>query len=74
MARNGKGQFKKLTNEEFLKKVKEKLDYIKILSEYKGSKNKVDYICLKCGYRHSARASHLLERSRLPYLQPFWKI
>ena len=40
MARNSKGQFKKLTNEEFLKKVKEKFDYIKILSEYKGSKNK----------------------------------
>lgn len=68
MNRDSKGKNKGYTNEEFVKKVKEKLDYIKILSEYKGSKNKVDYICLKCGYKHSVRASHLLERSWLSYL------
>ena len=68
MNRDSKEKNKGYTNEEFIRKVKEKLDYIEILSEYKGSKNKVDYICLKCGYKHSARASHLLERSWLSYL------
>lgn len=68
MNRDSKGKNKGYTHEEFVRKVKEKLDYIEILSEYKGSKNKVDYICLKCGYKHSARASHLLERSWLSYL------
>lgn len=68
MNRDSKEKNKGYTNEEFVRKVKEKLDYIEILSEYKGSKNKVDYICLKCGYKHSARASHLLERSWLSYL------
>lgn len=68
MNRDSKEKNKGYTNEEFVRKVKEKLDYIEILSEYKGSKNEVDYICLKCGYKHSARASHLLERSWLSYL------
>ena len=68
MNRDSKEKNKGYTNEEFVRKVKEKLDYIEILSEYKGSKNKIDYICLKCGYKHSARASHLLERSWLSYL------
>lgn len=74
MIRNNKGQSTKLTNEEFLERVKKKLGYIKILSEYNGTSNKVDYVCLKCGYKHSAKASHLLERAWLSYLQSFRQI
>ena len=58
MNRDSKEKNKGYTNEEFIRKVKEKLDYIEILSEYKGSKNKVDYICLKCGYKDSGRGAH----------------
>ena len=60
MNRDEKGRNRKYTNEEFLQKVKEKLDYIEILDEYKGSKEKVRYKCLKCGYISSSRAGSLI--------------
>lgn len=60
MNRDSKGRNKGYTNEEFLQKVKAKLDYIEVLDEYKGSKTKVRYKCLKCGYISSAIASSLI--------------
>ena len=43
MNRDNKGRNRGYTNEEFLQKVKSKLDYIEILDEYKGSKTKIRY-------------------------------
>ena len=60
MKRDSKGRNIGYTNEEFLKIVKEKLDYIEVLDEYKGTKEKVRYKCLKCGYINSKRAGNLI--------------
>lgn len=60
MNRDSKGRNIGYTNEEFLQKVNTKLDYIEVLDKYKGSKVKVRYKCLKCGYISSARAGSLM--------------
>lgn len=67
MKRDNKGRNIGYTNEEFLKIVKEKLDYIEILDEYKGTKEKVRYKCLKCGYINSKRAGNLIEGHGCPH-------
>lgn len=60
MNRDSKGRNIGYTNEEFIQKVKAKLNYIEVLDEYKGAQAKVRYKCLKCGYINSARAGNLM--------------
>lgn len=60
MNRDSKGRNIGYTNEEFIQKVKAKLNYIEVLDEYKGAQAKVRYKCLKCGYISSARAGNLM--------------
>lgn len=50
MKRNNKGQNTQLTDEEFLARVKSKLDYIEVLGKYEGSEKRIKYKCTKCGY------------------------
>ena len=60
MNRDSKGRNIGYTNEEFIQKVKARLNYIEVLDEYKGAQAKVRYKCLKCGYISSARAGNLM--------------
>ena len=52
---------RKRTNEEFLKDIAIRNPNIQILSEYKGTAQKVKYRCLKCNREWMSKASHLLD-------------
>ena len=64
--REKNGMYKRLTNEEFLLKVYEKLPYIKIKGKYYNNKQKIEYECTKCGYNGSSKAIHLIEGHGCP--------
>lgn len=66
MERNSKGQFKKITNEIFLERIKKSLNKIKILSEYQGVKSKIKCECLKCGNKWETKARNLLRGNGCP--------
>ena len=52
---------RKRTNEEFLKDIAIRNPNIQILSEYKGTAQKVKYRFLKCNRKWMSKASHLLD-------------
>lgn len=56
----------RFTQEEFEKVVKERNDTIQILGKYTGSREKIAYKCLICGYEGNCKASHLLEGQGCP--------
>lgn len=60
MERNSKGQLKKITNEEFLKRVKIANPNIEILEPFVNTKSYIKYRCLKCNYINTAIANSLL--------------
>jgi len=66
MERNTKGQFKKLSNDDFLERIKNSLNDIKILSEYQGSKSKIKCECKKCGNKWETEARNLLRGNGCP--------
>lgn len=66
MERNNKGQFKQLSNDEFLKRISNSLDVIKILSEYHGVKSKIKCECKKCGKQWETEAKNLMRGNGCP--------
>lgn len=64
--RDSNGRYKRLTNEEFETKVHLQLPYVKILDKYQNNKQKIKYLCMKCGYKGEAKAIHLLEGHGCP--------
>ena len=66
MERNTKGQFKKISNDDFLERIKNSLNDIKILSEYQGSKSKIKCECKKCGNKWETEARNLLRGNGCP--------
>ena len=54
------------TNEEFLKQISEINQNIEILSNYKGSKNKIEVRCKICGEIFYATPNNLLNKSSCP--------
>lgn len=51
----------RLSHDEFVNRVKEKLPELEILSKYNGSSKRVTYKCKTCGLIHSAFANNLLK-------------
>lgn len=66
MERNTKGQFKKISNDDFLERIKGSLNDIKILSEYQGSRSKIKCECKKCGNKWETEARNLLRGNGCP--------
>lgn len=66
MTRNKKGQFVKNTNEEFLKRAKKNVPYIKIFSKYNGSACKVSCECMRCGNKWETKAKNILRGNGCP--------
>lgn len=66
MERDNKGQFKKISNEDFLERINKSLNNIKILSDYQGVKSKIKCKCLKCDGEWETKAKNLLRGNGCP--------
>lgn len=61
MKKNNKERYSRLTNEEFLKRIKNINPNIKILEPFINTRSYIKYECLKCGYINKTIANHLLK-------------
>lgn len=66
MKRNNKGQFKRLTNEEFLNRMNNISNNIEIISEYKGTLTDVTCKCKICKNEWKTKAKNLLRGNGCP--------
>lgn len=55
-----------MTQEEYEQRLSKINPYLKIIGKYTRGKDKIEYICMKCGYKHSAIASDLLRGTGCP--------
>lgn len=65
---------KLITNEEFQQKMKEIQPNFIIYGTFVNYSTYVEYLCLKCGYKHKARTDHLLDGHGCPICNKSGKI
>ena len=57
---------KKLRADKYYEKILRKSNHTIVASNYTGSKDDVDAICVNCGYKWTTRADHLADRCWCP--------